>query len=58
MYFLNDFIVMTSDCGHLCIRLTDLTEKAEVAILVLGANSIKGHVVLRVPATENTSNTQ
>lgn len=52
MYFFNDFIVITWACDHLFIRLTDLTEKAEVAILVLGANSIKGHVVLRVPATD------
>jgi hypothetical protein len=32
-------------------QLTNSTEKAEVAILVLGVNNIKGHAVSRVPAT-------
>lgn len=52
MYFFNDFIIITWACDHLCTRLTDLTKKAEVEILVLGADSIKGHVVLRVPAAD------
>jgi hypothetical protein len=32
-------------------QLTNSTEKAEVAILVLGVNNITGHAVSRVPAT-------